>query len=133
MENCPASAGLFHGRMRSVRFPTAAVLEPPPADVRQVTLKLLHYYASPALRLRLQVAAVIGQEAAPGWSLRMTPKPGAEFQFALAAAAWNDSLVGEIVAPFRHPGSETTGHPFGTVLGCRDLDTDGSVPVLVVR
>jgi hypothetical protein len=25
---------------------------------------------------------------------------------------------------FRHPGSETTGHPFGAVLGCRDLDID---------
>ena len=25
---------------------------------------------------------------------------------------------------FRHPGSETIGHPFGAALGCRDLDTD---------
>jgi hypothetical protein len=29
--------------------------------------------------------------------------------------------VGCWVIDFRHPGSETTGHPFGAVLGCRDL------------
>ena len=32
---------------------------------------------------------------------------------------------------FRHPGSETTGHPFGDVLGCRALDTDTIYTALV--
>jgi phage terminase large subunit-like protein len=34
---------------------------------------------------------------------------------------------------FRHSGSETTGHPFAAVLGCRDLDTDTIYVVHALR
>lgn len=34
---------------------------------------------------------------------------------------------------FRHSGSETTGHPFAAVLGCRDTDTDTIYVVHAVR
>ena len=43
--------------------------------------------------------AVIGQALSPGWLARMTPKPGCEFQSALAAAAWKASEVGATVLP----------------------------------
>ncbi len=37
----------------------------------------------------MKVAAVIGQASSPGWLVSEMPKPGAAFQSALAAAAWN--------------------------------------------
>ena len=42
----------------------------------------------------MKVAAVIGQAFAPGWLVSEMPKPGADFQSAPAAAAWNDSSPG---------------------------------------
>ena len=41
----------------------------------------------------MKVGLVIGQDSAPGWSVRMTPMPGADAQSALAAAAWKASLT----------------------------------------
>ena len=44
---------------------------------------------------------MIGQASAPGWSFRITPKPGAEFQSALAAAAAKVFSSGCTVLPSR--------------------------------
>ena len=42
---------------------------------------------------------VVNQEASPAWSVRITPKPGTDFQSALAAAAWNEASSGATVLP----------------------------------
>jgi hypothetical protein len=36
----------------------------------------------------MKVAAVIGHASSPAWLVRAMPKPGVDFQSALAAAAW---------------------------------------------
>src|SRR4029077_2047811 len=49
--------------------------------------------------IRMKLAAVIGQESAPGCEVRMTPYPGTDFQSAFAAAAWKDFVSGATLLP----------------------------------
>jgi len=47
----------------------------------------------------MKVAPAIGQDWSPGWSVRMTLKPGVPSQSALAAAAEKAYAVGATVLP----------------------------------
>jgi hypothetical protein len=49
--------------------------------------------------MRMNDAPVTGQLSSPGWSVRSMAKPGVFSQSALAAAAWNEAIVGRTKFP----------------------------------
>ena len=69
------------------------------AQVKNLSASRVAAASSGCLGMTMKLALASGHDSAPGMSVRITPKPGVASQFALAAAAISDAVVGATARP----------------------------------